>query len=162
MNLFRSRAGITLDLAAGLPAREYASGARALLVPATRNGEPGQARRPLAASTRSRRTAQWPKSAAPESAPAWRPARQRQRRHEDARKDSIVMAIAILGGVIGLLLGAAALGIPQLVRIRHQRPDDDGQAYLKATGRSAQDIAQGNAQVRQRQQNANSDQHPTQ
>lgn len=83
-------------------------------------------------------------------------------RHEDAREDSIVMAIAILGGVIGLLLGAAALGIPQLVRIRHQRPDDDGQAYLKATGRSAQDIAQGNAQVRQRQQNANSDQHPTQ
>lgn len=83
-------------------------------------------------------------------------------RHEDAREDSIVMAIAILGGVIGLLLGAAALGIPQLVRIRHQRPDDDGQAYLKATGRSAQDIAQGNAQVRQQQQNADSDQHPTQ
>jgi hypothetical protein len=79
-------------------------------------------------------------------------------RDEDAREDSIVMTIAILGGVIGLLLGAAALGIPQLVRIRHQRPDDDGQAYLKATGRSAQDIAQGNAQVRRRQQNADSDQ----
>jgi hypothetical protein len=72
------------------------------------------------------------------------------------------MVIAILGGVIGLLLGAAALGIPQLVRIRHQRPDDDGQAYMKATGRSAQDIAQGNAQVGQRQQNADSDHHPTQ
>jgi hypothetical protein len=83
-------------------------------------------------------------------------------RHEDAREDSIVMTIAILGGVIGLLLGAAALGIPQLVRIRHQRPDDDGQAYLKATGRSAQDIEQSNAQVRQRQQNAGSDQYPTQ
>jgi hypothetical protein len=179
VDLFSSRAAISLDPAAGLPAREYASGARALLVSATRDGESGQAWRPLAASTRSRRTAQWPKSAAPESAPAWRPARQRQPgrsrpafgpenmassawRHEDARKDSIVMAIAILGGVIGLLLGAAALGIPQLVRIRHQRPDDNGQAYLKATGRSAQDIAQGNAQVRQRQQNAGSDQHPTQ
>jgi hypothetical protein len=73
------------------------------------------------------------------------------------------MTIAILGGVIGLVLGAAALGIPQLVRIRHQRPDDDDtQAYLKETGRSPQDIAQDNARVRQRQQNADSDRHPTQ
>ncbi len=71
------------------------------------------------------------------------------------------MTIAILGGVIGLVLGAAALGIPQLVRIRHQRPDDDDtQAYLKETGRSPQDIAQDNARVRQRQQNADSDRHP--
>jgi hypothetical protein len=63
------------------------------------------------------------------------------------------MVIAIIGGVIGLVLGVAALGIPQLVRIRHQRPDDDDtQAYLKATGRSARDIAQGNAQVREDQQ----------
>jgi len=72
------------------------------------------------------------------------------------------MAIAILGGVIGLVLGAAALGIPQLVRIRHQRPDDDTQAYLKATGRTAQDIAQDNARVRQRQQNDDSERYPTQ
>jgi hypothetical protein len=73
------------------------------------------------------------------------------------------MTIAILGGVIGLVLGAAALGIPQLVRIRHQRPDDDDtQAYLKETGRSPQDIAQDNARVRQRQQNAGSDRSPTQ
>jgi hypothetical protein len=64
------------------------------------------------------------------------------------------MAIAIIGGVIGLVLGAAALGIPQLVRIRHQKPDDsDTQAYLNSTGRSVQDIAQGNAQVRDAQQN---------
>jgi hypothetical protein len=63
------------------------------------------------------------------------------------------MAIAIIGGVIGLVLGAAALGIPQLVRVRHQRPDDDGQAYLKATGRTVEDIAQGNARVREQQQN---------
>jgi hypothetical protein len=63
------------------------------------------------------------------------------------------MVIAIIGGVIGLVLGVAALGIPQLVRIRHQRPDDDDtQAYLKATGRSARDIAQGNARVREDQQ----------
>lgn len=64
------------------------------------------------------------------------------------------MAIAIIGGVIGLVIGAAALGIPQLVRIRHQRPDyDDTQVYLKATGRSAQDIVQSNARTRERQQN---------
>ncbi len=64
------------------------------------------------------------------------------------------MAIAIIGGVIGLVLGAAALGIPQIVRIRHQEPgDDDTRAYLKATGRSAQDIAQSNARMREQQQN---------
>jgi hypothetical protein len=64
------------------------------------------------------------------------------------------MVIAIIGGVIGLVLGAAAIGIPQLVRIRRQRlDDDDTQAYLKETGRSAQDIAQSNAQVREQQQN---------
>jgi len=64
------------------------------------------------------------------------------------------MVIAIIGGVIGLVLGAAAVGIPQLVRFRHQRPDDDDtQAYLKATGRSAQDIAQSNARMRAQQQN---------
>jgi hypothetical protein len=63
------------------------------------------------------------------------------------------MAIAIIGGVIGLVLGAAALGIPQIVRIRHQRPDDDDTlAYLKATGRSAQEIAQSNARIREQQQ----------
>jgi hypothetical protein len=65
------------------------------------------------------------------------------------------MAIAIIGGVIGLVLGAAALGIPQIVRLRHQRPDyDDTQAYLKATGRSVQEIAQSNAKLRQQQQSA--------
>jgi hypothetical protein len=80
----------------------------------------------------------------------------------ESQEGSAVMAIAILGGAIGLVLGAAALGIPQLVRIRHQRPDDDDtQAYLKATGRSAQDIAQDNARVRQRQQNDESGQYPT-
>ena len=63
------------------------------------------------------------------------------------------MVIAIIGGVIGLVLGASALGIPQLVRIRRQIPnDDDTQAYLKTTGRSAQDIAQGNARMREQQQ----------
>jgi hypothetical protein len=60
------------------------------------------------------------------------------------------MADAILAALLGALISAAAIGIPQLVRIRHQRTDDDDtQAYLRQTGRSAQDIAKGNAQQRQ-------------
>ena len=59
------------------------------------------------------------------------------------------MADAILAAILGALISAAAIGIPQLVRIRHQRPDDDTQAYLRQTGRSAEDIAKGNAQERQ-------------
>lgn len=62
------------------------------------------------------------------------------------------MTIAIIAAVAGALIAAAALGIPQLVRIRHQRPDDDTVAYLRETGRSARDIAQGNAAVRQEQE----------
>ena len=41
MKVFRFRAAITLDPAAGPSAREHASGTRALLVHGTRNGEPG-------------------------------------------------------------------------------------------------------------------------
>lgn len=64
------------------------------------------------------------------------------------------MAIAIFAAVLGLLIATAAIGIPQLVRIRHQRSDDDDtQAYLNLTGRSARDIAQGNAALREQQQN---------
>jgi hypothetical protein len=62
------------------------------------------------------------------------------------------MADAIFAAVLGVLISAAALGIPQWVRIRHQRPDDDTQAYLQQTGRTAGEIAQGNAMVRERQQ----------
>jgi hypothetical protein len=62
------------------------------------------------------------------------------------------MTAAILAAVLGLAIGSAAIGIPQLVRIRRQRPDDDSaQAYLTATGRSAQDIAAGNAEIRNEQ-----------
>jgi hypothetical protein len=62
------------------------------------------------------------------------------------------VAIGIFAAVLGLVIAAAAIGIPQLVRIRHQRPDDDTQAYLKQTGRTAEEIAAGNAAVRVRQQ----------
>jgi hypothetical protein len=63
------------------------------------------------------------------------------------------MNVTIIAIVLGLLISAACIGIPQLVRIRSQRPDDDDtQAYLKKTGRSAQDVAQGNAAQLLRQQ----------
>lgn len=64
------------------------------------------------------------------------------------------MAIGIFAAVLGLVIAAACISIPQLVRSRRQRPDDaDTQAYLEETGRSAQDIAQGNAAERERQEN---------
>jgi hypothetical protein len=62
------------------------------------------------------------------------------------------MADAIFAALLGVVIGAACIGIPQLVRIRTQRPDDDTKAYLKETGRSPLDIAEGNAAVRERQQ----------
>ncbi len=62
------------------------------------------------------------------------------------------MTIAIIAAVLGLLIATAAIGIPQLVRIRHQRGDDDTVAYLRDTGRSARDIARGNAAVLKEQQ----------
>lgn len=64
------------------------------------------------------------------------------------------MAIGILAAVLAVLIAAACIGIPQLVRIRHQQPDDDDAlAYEKETGRSARDIAQENAAVRAQQEN---------
>lgn len=57
------------------------------------------------------------------------------------------IAVTILASVLGLLIAAACISIPQLVRIRSQQLEDDGQAYLKETGRSAQDIAQSNADL---------------
>jgi hypothetical protein len=43
--------------------------------------------------------------------------------------------------------------MPQFVRIRQSRPDnEDTQAYLRQTGRSAREIADGNAALRERHQ----------
>lgn len=63
------------------------------------------------------------------------------------------MAGAIFAAVLGVVIAAACIGIPQLVRVRHQQPDDDTLNYLKQTGRSARDIAAGNAAMREQQQN---------
>ncbi|HTX82634.1 MAG TPA: hypothetical protein VME44_10670 [Streptosporangiaceae bacterium] len=62
------------------------------------------------------------------------------------------MAIGIFAAVLAVLIAAACIGIPQLVRIRHQQPDDDALSYEKETGRSARDIAQENAAVRAQQE----------
>lgn len=64
------------------------------------------------------------------------------------------MDYVVVDAALGLLIGVACIGIPQLVRKRRQRPDDDDtKAYLKETGRSAREIAQGNAALESRQKN---------
>jgi hypothetical protein len=62
------------------------------------------------------------------------------------------MAIGILAAVLGLLFGTAAIVIPRMVN-RHNNPDDhsDSQAYLANTGRSAEEIVQGNRGLQARQ-----------
>jgi len=56
------------------------------------------------------------------------------------------MTIGILAAALGLLISAAAIIIPRIVN-RGNNPEDhsDSLAYLEQTGRSAQDIARGNA-----------------
>jgi hypothetical protein len=64
------------------------------------------------------------------------------------------MEDAVIASVLGLLIGVAAIVIPMLLRKQQNRPaDDDMVAYQKETGRSAQDIEQGNAAVEARQEN---------
>jgi hypothetical protein len=55
------------------------------------------------------------------------------------------MAIGILAAVLGLLLATAAIVIPRIVA-RRNAPEDDtaSRAYLAATGRTAQEVAQAN------------------
>lgn len=56
------------------------------------------------------------------------------------------MTLPIFAAVLGVLVAAASIGIPQLVRRRHQvNNDDDTRDYLAETGRSARDIALGNS-----------------
>jgi hypothetical protein len=56
------------------------------------------------------------------------------------------VVIGIVAAVLGLLFGTAAIVIPRMVN-RHNQPEDhsDSIAYLASTGRSAEDIARGNA-----------------
>jgi len=64
------------------------------------------------------------------------------------------MTIGILAAGLGLLLAAAAIVIPRLVNRRNDPEyDADSRAYQKETGRSARDIAQGNADQAFQQEN---------
>ncbi len=59
----------------------------------------------------------------------------------------------IVAIVLGVLISAACIGIPQWVRIRRQHlGGDDTRAYLKETGRSIEDIEQGNAAIERHEQ----------
>jgi len=64
------------------------------------------------------------------------------------------MGIEILAAVAGLLIAAAAITIPRVISHRND-PENvaDSRAYLKETGRSARDIAQGNAEEVSEQEN---------
>jgi hypothetical protein len=64
------------------------------------------------------------------------------------------MALPVLAAVLGVLISAAAISIPRLIA-RRNHPEDhaDSQAYLKETGRSAEDIAHDNADQAFQQRN---------
>jgi hypothetical protein len=67
---------------------------------------------------------------------------------------TFVMTIGILAAVLGLLLAIAAIWIPRVIgRRNNPQYDADSRAYLKETGRSARDVAQGNADQAFRQGN---------
>ena len=70
------------------------------------------------------------------------------------------MAIGILAAVLGLLFGTAAIIIPRLVN-RRNHPEDhsDSLAYLANTGRSAEEIVQGNGSLHGRPDNDAGSQH---
>jgi hypothetical protein len=70
------------------------------------------------------------------------------------------MAIGILAAALGLLLGAAAIIIPRIVN-RHNHPEDhsDSRAYLANTGRTGEDIVQGNRSLQGRPDNDAGSQH---
>jgi hypothetical protein len=61
------------------------------------------------------------------------------------------MTLVIVAAVLGFLLAAAAIGIPRLIALRKNHPeyDADSRAYMKETGRSAQDIAEDNQAFQQ-------------
>jgi hypothetical protein len=55
------------------------------------------------------------------------------------------MEATVISIVLGLVIVAACLGIPQLVRIRTQRPDEDAYGYLKRRNQSPGDGSEQDA-----------------
>jgi Na+-transporting methylmalonyl-CoA/oxaloacetate decarboxylase gamma subunit len=67
-------------------------------------------------------------------------------------RNILVMAIGVIAAVLGLLIAAACIWIPRVVSRRNDPYNHaDALAYEKETGRSVQEIEQGNAAVRARQ-----------
>jgi hypothetical protein len=66
-------------------------------------------------------------------------------------EETFVMTITVVAAVTGFLLAAAAIGIPLLVAIRRNHPEDDtdSRAYMKVTGRSAREIAEEDRALQQ-------------
>jgi biopolymer transport protein ExbB/TolQ len=62
------------------------------------------------------------------------------------------MAIAVIAAALGLLVAVACIWIPRVVSRRNDPYNHaDALAYEKETGRSAQEIEQGNAAARVQQ-----------
>ena len=74
------------------------------------------------------------------------------------------MADAIFAAVLGVVISRPVIatnsgdhlgrgpGRPQWAHLRHQRPDDDAQTYLRLAAGRREGVAQGNAAVRRQQQ----------
>ena len=59
------------------------------------------------------------------------------------------MGITVISIVLGFVIVAACLGIPQLVRIRTQRPDEDAYGYLKQPAQPSGDNSEQESAVRE-------------
>ena len=68
------------------------------------------------------------------------------------RRKILIMMIGVIAAALGLLIAVACIWIPRVLSRRNDPYNHaDALAYEKETGRSAQEIEQGNAAVRARQ-----------
>ena len=64
------------------------------------------------------------------------------------------MEITVISIVLGVVISAACIGLPHLVRVLTQKPDDDSKGYLEQTGRSASEVDRENAVLLAEEQEA--------